>query len=220
MNRMNWFLNPYQKKTKKTSCKMIISEKTLSQTFSYLQYHELIDNLLNIGKTTGNDQSEEMISYAKLNQQRMKRWDKMISLRNELKDALMHITKPITWLVITEGWCGDAAQNIPALNKMANVNKFIELKLVLRDENPELMDRYLTNGARAIPKLICFKPESDNELFTWGPRPQDAQTIILHAKQKGLPKEEMYNQLHLWYRKDNSQSIQNEILSLISKHLI
>jgi hypothetical protein len=189
----------------------------VQKSMSYPQYKNLIEELLKQGKTTGPDQSEAMVNYAKLNLQRMQRIEKTVVLTDELKSVLKLITKPHTAIVLTEGWCGDAAQNLPLFYLMQQENPNFKLKLLLRDEHLELMDQYLTNGGRSIPKLIFLGPPGE-ELFTWGPRPETAQKFVMEAKENGLAKEEMANELHLWYAKDKLKSTQLEITELLRKY--
>lgn len=188
----------------------------IEKGMTYPKYRELLESLMKEGKTTGPDQSESMVNYAKLNLQRMQRIEKTLVLADDLKTTLRQLDKPVTALILTEGWCGDAAQNIPLFYAMEIENPHFQIKLLLRDEHLELMDRYLTNGGRSIPKLICMN-EAGEELFTWGPRPKTAQDFVLEAKKKGMAKEQMANELHLWYAKDKLISSQLEISSLISK---
>lgn len=122
------------------------------------------------------------------------------------------------WLVITEAWCGDAAQNIPVIAKIAEINSNIELKFILRGENLVVMDTYLTNGGRSIPKLICLDSQTLEELGTWGPRPVIAQKRFMKDKtDPDVSHEEMVKNNQLWYLQDKTLSIQNEFLELIKK---
>jgi hypothetical protein len=167
-------------------------------------------------KTTGSIQEESLIAYAKLNNQRMKRLDKTIRLTEELSAAIVGLKEHMICLVITEGWCGDAAQNIPLIAAMAAVSDKIELRLILRDEHLEVMDEYLTNGSRSIPKMIFLKKADLTELTTWGPRPQTAQKMVLEAKKNpDMTKEEFTEQVHAWYAKDKTKSMQEEMISLL-----
>lgn len=178
---------------------------------TYITYRNLIDNLILQNKTTGNDQSEEMINYAKLNIQRMNRLDKTTILNDNWKPFFENLSSNLKWVVITEGWCGDAAQILPVLNKIAEAsNGKIELELLIRDENLELMDQYLTNGGRAIPKLICYN-ENNKELWNWGPRPKEAQKLINQLKDNKVDLNELKTELHLWYTQNKTFNIQSEI---------
>ena len=121
-----------------------IIKKSLQKTYTYQAYKDLVKTLLLEGKSTGPNQSEDLTNYSLLNDKRMKRLDKTIKILDDTKQFLKTIKSPQTWLVLTEGWCGDAAQNLPVIHKMAEVNSNINLQLVLRDENLELMDLFLT----------------------------------------------------------------------------
>ena len=129
-----------------------IIENSLKTAISYSAYRSLVNNLLIKGKSTGPEQSEDLTNYSLLNDRRMKRLDKTIKISEETIQEFQKVKQPQTWLVLTEGWCGDAAQNLPILNKIASDTANIDLKIVLRDENLDLMDLFLTNGGRSIPK--------------------------------------------------------------------
>ena len=190
-----------------------IDRKYLNNAMDYATYRTLVDDLLKEGKVTGPQQSESLANYTKLNVQRMQRIDKTIHLLPELAAALQQITKPQTWLVITEGWCGDASQIVPVLHAMAEVNPKIQLKLVLRDENLELMDQYLTGGtSRSIPKLIVIDTESMQEQFNWGPRPTVLQELYMKMRAEGMEYGAISQELHGWYAKDKTVSTQKELL--------
>jgi|GEM_PF-19109 len=187
----------------------------LQKSISYEAYTRLIDELVTNGQTTGPDQSEAFIHYTALNQQRMHRWEKTIQLLPSAETALKSVTVPQTWLVLTEAWCGDAAHSIPVLHALAALNPLITLRFVFRDENPELMDRYLTNGvSRSIPKLIALDTATREELFTWGPRPTPLQATFLKMREEGIAYAAIKEELQRWYNKDRSVTIQQEMAAL------
>lgn len=189
----------------------------LNQAFSYPEYEALVARLLAENKTTGPDQDPKLVSYTQVNQHRMTRIVRTTTLLPEVQQALVQLTRPLQWLTLTEAWCGDAAQNVPVLAKIAAASAGkIELKLLLRDENPEWMDQYLTNGTRSIPKLICFDAGTGQELGTWGPRPAAAQELYraFKANPTGTKKEFMQN-VQLWYAKDKTYSLQQELAQLL-----
>ncbi len=193
----------------------MINQSFINEAYTYASYRELLDNLLQQGKTTGTNQSESMVNYATLNERRMKKWDKIGKIIPELMDKLMSIDQKMTWLVVTEGWCGDAAQNLPFLNKMAELNPNIDLRFVLRDENLPLIDAFLTNGGRSIPKLIALDSEL-SVLGTWGPRPEPVQKAFLENKvSQERTGKEFTEYLHLWYAKDKGITLQGEILAIL-----
>ncbi|WP_153731614.1 thioredoxin family protein [Sporosarcina obsidiansis] len=83
-------------------------------------------------------------------------------------------------LVITEDWCGDAMLNNPILRRIAEAAN-IEVRAVLRDENLDLIDRYLTNGGRSIPVYLLLN--SDGELLAkWGPRAPILQEYVMAGR--------------------------------------
>ena len=191
-------------------------KKVLPGAYSYSEYRTLIDNLYKAGKATGKDQSEKMLGYTRLNMSRMNKWDKHASISDQVKDIMSQIDQSEIWLVITEGWCGDAAHAVPVIEKMARLSDKIELKFVLRDDEPELMDQFLTDGTRSIPKLIRFNAADFTVISTWGPRPEFAQSAFLEGKERGEDVGELKKQMQLWYAKDKGQSIINEIASQIA----
>lgn len=182
----------------------------------YAEYLKLIDDLLAEGKTTGLNQSETMLNYTRLNRQRMSRLNKTVLINEALKEKIRKNRRNMIWLVLTEGWCGDAAQNIPVIEKIAAESPLIETRYLLRDENPELMDRYLTLNARSIPKLIALDTRTLEEIGTWGPRPQAAMDYFLEMRRAGMEKTQMMENLQKWYNADKNRTIQDEFLRLMS----
>ncbi len=159
---------------------------TAARSYTYDQFLDLLDDLLTEGKTTGANQSEEYLHYAKLNLQRMRRWNKTYETGSGLM-ALIKKQKPQEWWVITEGWCGDSAQNLPAIVKMAAASSGkIKLRIVLRDENPEIMDQYLTNGtSRSIPILVSFRPGRSTAFQMGAASGAGASNVAAMEKQGG-----------------------------------
>jgi hypothetical protein len=192
-------------------------EKYLETSMTYAEYIKLIDDLLIDGKTTGDNQSEAMFTYGKLNRQRMHRLEKTVRLAEMLKEKAAKNRRSMIWLIITEGWCGDAAQNIPAIEKIAAAAPNVETRYVLRDENLDVMDKYLTNNARSIPKLIALDAETLEELGTWGPRPQAAMDYFYEMKTAGIEKPLMMENLQRWYNSNKEQAIQKEFEEFFSQ---
>ncbi|RYD82328.1 MAG: thioredoxin family protein [Sphingobacteriales bacterium] len=194
----------------------IITRKHIEKSLSYSEYRNLVEELLAKNKTTGTNQSEAYIGYTKLNFQRMERLEKTVKLLPELIDVLQEFSTPLYWVILAEAWCGDVAQNLPVIAKITDASPNIELCILLRDENAEIMDAYLTNGARSIPKLIALKQDDLSEIGSWGPRPQTAQNMLLeHKKNAQETKEEFSKKLHAWYGKDKGNELQQEFLELL-----
>ena len=166
-------------------------------------------------RTTGPKQSESLSHYTKLNLARMQRLNKKAEIHDSLREAVDQVDIPQTWYILTEAWCGDAAQNLPTIVAASLSNPLITVRLLLRDENPELMDEYLTNGGRSIPKLIAVD-EDLNEIFTWGPRPAGAQELLRAYKANpGKSYSEFSEDIQRWYIADKTASLQNELQELL-----
>jgi glutaredoxin-related protein len=136
--------------------------------------------------------------YILLNKSRFTRIVKQGAINQELTEVIRAINEKQDWIIITEPWCGDAAQIVPYLFKMAAINPLINVVVQLRDSNSEI-DSYLSNGKMSIPKLIV-RNQDGRDLFFWGARPQK-----LEAK---------------WYNEDKGQSLQLEVLEMLSANQI
>jgi thiol-disulfide isomerase/thioredoxin len=190
--------------------------KALFNSYSYSEYKKVVSDLLIEGKSTGDKQSEDLLQYSVLNEIRLKRLDKTIVVTEEVKFKLKELKKEYIWLVIAEGWCGDAAQILPILNKMALESDKIKLRIIFRDSNDDLMSQYLTNGGKAIPKLLVIDKEFGKVCCHWGPRPKGASDLIVNYKEQfGTIDEEAKTQLQLWYLHDKGLSVQNEVTAMM-----
>ena len=195
-----------------------IIETSLANGCSYPEYRTVVSALLKEGKSSGNEQSEDLTHYSELNETRMNRLDKTIVISDENIQKLQQLKRDYIWLVISEGWCGDAAQILPVINKMAHYSEKIELKLVFRDENEDLIKLFLTNGTKSIPKLIILDKNTVEVLGDFGPRPTQARQLIIDYKaQHGIVDEQAKTDLQLWYLHDKGLSTQKEILALLEK---
>lgn len=116
-------------------------------------------------------------------------------------------------LVLAEDWCGDASNTVPYLAKLGAEAHCLEMRILRRDEHPEVMDRYLTGTARAIPIVIVLD-EAGHEIGHWGSRPAELQAWVTEAR-KTTPKDELYPQVRRWYAKDKGESTLREVLALL-----
>ncbi len=192
-----------------------IIQSALQNSHSYTEYRNIVSKLIREGKSTGNEQSADLLHYSELNEIRMKRLEKTLKLDPEIEKTLQNITSKQTWLIISEGWCGDAAQILPIIKLMSEASENIDLKLVFRDENEELMNLFLTNGAKSIPKLLILD-EKKNLINHWGPRPEAAKNLIINYKANhGIVDETAKIALQKWYLDDKGISIMKEIVSIL-----
>lgn len=192
-----------------------IIKNSLEKGMSYQSYRKMVSDLLSEGKSTGPNQSESLLNYSTLNDKRMSRLDKTIKLTPETIASTKDVQDARTWLVITEGWCGDAAQLLPIINKMADENPNIDLKIVLRDENEDLMNQFLTNGSKSIPKLIALD-ENKEVIDSWGPRPSVATKMVNDYKEAhGKLDADFKKDLQIWYNKNKGLNAQQDLLKLL-----
>lgn len=181
---------------------------------SYADYMRGFEQAVAEGKTSGAQQTPDFVEYTKLNLHRSQRIEKTQSLTEEMRDFLTNMPQRLCFLVLSEYWCGDAAQNLPMLAMLERESGGkIEMRIVFRDEHPELMDAYLTNGGKSIPKVIVWDAETGEELGSWGPRPAAMQPLLLEYKQnadKPGAKDEFIKNVQLWYAKDKGLAFQDD----------
>ncbi|MGN7515911.1 MAG: thioredoxin family protein [Allomuricauda sp.] len=182
----------------------------------YIEYVTVLNDLVAKGKTTGTEQSEQRIANTKLNASRIRRIDKKVSIAEDQLKVFQNISEKQVWLVLLESWCSDGAQAIPVFNKVAKSTPNIELKIIMRDENPKLMDCFLTNGTHSIPKLLVSNEEGDL-LHIWGPRPEVAAKMVeAYKEQNGKVDEKFKKELQIWYNKDGGKTIVDELIKMVS----
>lgn len=187
----------------------------LGNAITYDAYRELVGALAEQGSNTGAEKTEVLANYTQLNHKRMKRWDKTFKINEATKEKVASVKDKITWVVLTESWCGDAAPSLPVMNRLAALSPNLDLKVVLRDDNLPLMDAFLTNNARSIPKLVAVDSENHEVLGTWGPRPQVAANLVTDYKNAhGKLTAAFREDLQQWYNKDKGQEILKELLEL------
>lgn len=120
-------------------------------------------------------------------------------------------------LVVGEDWCGDASNTIPVLARLAEAAVRVDLRILKRDENLELMDRWLTNGTRSIPLAIVLD-EDFEPAGSWGPRPRQLQESVLSEKRKGArPSAEIYRDARWWYARDRGETTLRELLNVLER---
>lgn len=197
--------------------KSVITQNVLDNAMSYEEYKDLVQNLINNNDTTGNSKSEANIYFTKLNAERTKRIEKTTIIDEKFKAEVEKISHPVVFFVIAESWCGDVAQNLPVIYKIAELNPFIKLRIILRDENENIMNEFLTNGAKSIPVCILLDGETFEVLGKWGPRPGTAMSLMREYKNNpDISHAEANKNIQLWYAKDHTKNIQSEFLEMIS----
>jgi len=202
-----------QNKTIEKTTETLIDESAL-KAISYTEYRTLVAQLAEEGRSTGPEQTEALTNYTQLNDRRMKRWDKTLKFSEEAVEQISKVDTKITWLVLTESWCGDASPALPVMHKITELNPNISLKIILRDENVDLMNRFLTNGGMSIPKLIAVADVNGEVIGDWGPRSKAATKLVEDYKaEHGTLTAEFKQDLQVWYNKDKGQSVLEDLLA-------
>jgi len=205
----------------------LITHELLENAMNYPAYVEIMRDQYVRREITGNEEFTEKF-WKDLMMTTLPQIDSLMTSaqlnQNKLK-ALRKQQMPLIWLAITEGWCVDSAYSLPIIYKMSETNPNIEMKVILRDAPPKIIDNFLTRGSRSIPKVICLDAESLVVLGTWGPRPIELQAKMM-LKNRAVNKlfgnkddikaedigREMIAIMNEWYEKDQTESIQAEVL--------
>lgn len=178
------------------------------------QYLEIMTRQAEADGTGLDEEAAQKLEFTKLNLHRSGRIQRTYKPSAELAELVGAIKEPQLWVVLTEPWCGDSAQCLPHIAVLAQTNNNITLRLVLRDENLDLMDEFLTNGTRSIPRLVAFD-QNGEEIFQWGPRPAAAQAVFDEAKAAGLEKPDLLEKLHLFYGRNRGKALEEEFIALL-----
>ena len=181
-------------------------------------YQEVLERRAGLDPEDFEGLEAERISFAKLNLHRTERIRRTWRPSPDLAATAARIDRPQTWLILTEPWCGDSAQCLPCLEILAASNPLITVRFVLRDDHPEIMDRYLTGGKRSIPILAALADDG-TELFRWGPRPAGAQAVFDAAAAEGLKKPAKLEKLHLFYGRDRGRALDAEMTAVLTAYL-
>ncbi len=178
------------------------------------QYHSEFTRQAEAPEDGLNAEALEKLEFTRLNLHRTNRIMRTGKIAPDISEMLQNNHNPQTWMVLTEPWCGDSAQCLPYITIMAKQNPNIDLRLIMRDENLDIMDSFLTNGGRSIPRLVIFNDAGD-EIATWGPRPAEAQVVFKEAKESGLEKADILKNLHLFYGRNRGAAQEEEFRTII-----
>lgn len=190
------------------------NEVKVSNIISWEEYINQFKEILNAEQPQAPYDNPEYLEYTKLNGSRLNRWMKTGKINEELTSVIKSISEKQTWYIITEAWCGDAAHILPFLYKMGELNDNIELKIVLRDTEPLMIDDYLTNGGKSIPKIVIRNAEEE-DLHVWGPRPAETQKLYQKLKDEEADFETQKIELQKWYNTDKGNEIQKEFIGML-----
>lgn len=118
-------------------------------------------------------------------------------------------------LALSEDWCGDAVNIVPVIQRLVERAPRLDLRLLGRDANPDVMDAHLTGTSRSIPVVMLLDP-AFRELDWWGPRPAELQAWVL-GPGRSLPSDDRYRETRRWYARDHGHAILNELLLMMER---
>lgn len=200
-----------------TTTETIIFKDYFAKAVSYADYIAAFENAIQENTPLAEADQVPLFKYYALNHQRSTRIYNHYTVTDAMQQAINALPDKVQWLVITEPWCGDSAQNLPVLAKVADAsNGKIDLRIVYRDANLDLMDQFLTNGGRSIPKLLQLN-EQGELTATWGPRPAAAQQLVAELRAANIPHDEYIASVHKWYADNKAADLTKDILVLFSK---
>ena len=196
----------------------VISASVLDQTISWDEYYATIKKYIESDDKPEVYKNEKMLKYTADNLRRMDHVLQTINIGSKLYNTMTSIHTGLIWVVLAEPWCGDVSQEIAALYTIASCSEHISFRILQSDSHPEILSAYLTNGSRSIPKLICLKANTLEELGTWGPRPAALQQIVMENKDRtDISFGAKVRMIHDWYENDKTLSIQDEFIDLARK---
>lgn len=191
-------------------------KNSLNKAVSYKEYRAQVAKHVENGTTSGPYQSEALSHYTLLNNSRMKRLDKTIKIADVISEKFQNFKGNLTWLVLTESWCGDAAHSMPVMNKLAELAENIDFKVLHRDENETLMNEFLSNGSMSIPKLIVFDNDNQEVINDWGPSPSTVVEMTKEFKKNNETlSPEFKKEIQVWYNKNKGNCIAGDLLKMI-----
>jgi hypothetical protein len=162
------------------------------------------------------EKQAKMLPYYQQAVDRMDQIAPTVVVAPELQAALGQLKGQYIWVIITEGWCGDASHTVPVIEAVAGASGgHLTTRYFLRDSHPDLIDRYLTNGGRAIPIAVVLHADTLAEAGVWGPRPAPLQAIHQELKAKEAPFKEVITTVNKWYDADATRTTQQELLALV-----
>ncbi len=195
--------------------KEFFRERRPHQGLTYDAYLEHWQELASRSPGEAEDKSErKLIHYYKYNWKRSQAVKTAYEPSEALRDAMARIDEPQLWMVITEPWCGDSAYNLTVIAEAAALSDQVTLRILLRDDNLDIMDQYLTEGGRRIPKLVAFD-EAGDELFQWGARPAGARQLRSGLIEDGLDSGEVVQNLLEWYDDGGWQEVDDELADAV-----
>jgi hypothetical protein len=192
----------------------VLTAEQLATGLPYPSYRQHIAEVM--ATPQPDEQLAKMLPHYQQAVTRMDQVAPTVELLPALQAALGQLSGHYLWAIITEGWCGDASHTVPLIEAVAQASGgHLDTRYFLRDSHPDLIDRYLTNGGRAIPIAVVLHADTLTEAGVWGPRPAPLQAIHQDMKARAVPFKEVITTVNEWYDQDATRTTQQELLALV-----
>lgn len=162
--------------------------------------------------------AQDFPGYVALARKNVEFWDSVFraaSLPRELAERAKRLPQRWHLLVLSEDWCGDAVNTVPVIARFVEEVANLDLRILARDQNPDLISRHLTTGTRSIPVVMALD-EAFVEWGWWGPRPATLQRWI-RSEGLHLPREERYRRTRSWYARDRGRTTIEEVVEMLER---
>jgi hypothetical protein len=129
-------------------------------------------------------------------------------------DRLREVSTGLRLLALSEDWCGDCVSVLPVVARLA-VLAGVDLRVLSRDANEDIIDEHLTAGTKSIP-VVMVLDESLRERAWWGPRPSVLQRwyrnegLLLTGPERGRRK-------RAWYARDRGRTTVAEVVDTVER---
>ena len=158
---------------------------------------------------------EQYLATARKNQELWRDVYRLAAIPPGMAERINAVRRPRHLLVLVEDWCGDAVNVVPPVVRLAEQAERLDVRLLGRDANPDIMDAHLTNGSRSIPVVMVLDDQLA-ECGWWGPRPRDLQRWVIDVG-LAMPSAERYRHIRAWYARDRARTTLDEIVMLIEQ---
>lgn len=139
---------------------------------------------------------------------------RMATVSPESIERLRQVPGEWRLLALSEDWCGDCVSCLPVIARLTE-RAGIELRILSRDANPDIMDAHLSSGARSIPVVMIFDRTFHRHGW-WGPRPSPVQRWM---RNEGLllANPEQSRRRRAWYARDKGRTVVKESVEAIER---
>lgn len=152
--------------------------------------------------------------YSKYNLDRQLLVSEQWRMSSSFREAILSLHGPQTWMFLTDDWCIDSAYSLPLVREAAALREDVTIHILLKDDNLDILDRYLTNGSRSIPEFVAFDEEGV-PLMIWGPQPDAIRNIRRDLMDGGAEGSIVSSTTVDWYADHGWLEVERELTELM-----